>query len=184
MADYAYFIENTDSDNFRDNSKVFKLIQDLNIQEEDVFIDTGLDKNELEKLIDVINRGDRLIISTVKDLADDAKQLSDILQVLQDRKVVLCSCSENFLNGNDYHMSLRGFVDLHKYYLKKKQEIGFEKAKKEGTVGRPKQTEAIEKALRLYDTKAFSIDEIEKLSGISSSTIYRYLKDRPAMNAK
>ena len=184
MADYAYLIENIDRDDFRDNSKVFKLIQDLNVEEDEVFIDTGLDKDELDKLIDTLIEGDRLIISTVKDLADDAKQLSDILQVLQDRKVVLCSCSENFLNGNDYHTSLRGFVDLHKYYLKKKQEIGFEKAKKEGTVGRPKQTEAIEKALRLYDTKAFSIDEIEKLSGISSSTIYRYLKDRPVMNAK
>lgn len=129
-------------------------------------------------MLEIIGAGDRLIIGTVKDIADDAKQLSETLELLQNKKVTLCSCSENFLSGTDYHTALRGFVDLHYYYLKKKQEKGFDKAKKEGTVGRPRQTEAIEKALRLYDTKAFSIEEIEKLSGISSSTLYRYLKDR------
>lgn len=178
MADYAYFVENIDPNNYRDNTKLFQLVQDLNIPEDKVYIDTGLDKNELEILLNVMSSGDRLILATVKDLADDAKVLSEVLQLLQNKKVTLCSCLESFLSGTDYHTALRGFIDLHYYYLKRKQEKGFDKAKQAGTVGRPKNNEGIEKALRLYDTKAFSIEEIEKLSGISSSTLYRYLKDR------
>lgn len=178
MADYAYFIENTDPNNHRDNSPVFKLIHDLCIPEDRVYIDTTDSKEGLEELGDRLNDGDRLIIRSVKDLADNTITLLDILKSLQDIKITLCSCSENFLNGLEYHSNLKCFIDLSRYYLKLKQEKGFEKAKKEGTVGRPKNHEGIEKALRLYDTKAFSIEEIEKLSGISSSTLYRYLKDR------
>jgi len=178
MADYAYILENIDPDNSRDNSYVFKLIQDLDIHEDSIFIDTADVKEELENLADTIGYGDRLIIRSVKDLANDPVSLLDILKSLQDRQITLCSCCENFLNGTEYHTNLKCFIELHKYYLNLKQTKGFDKAMKAGIVGRPKNNEGIDKALRLHDTKAFSIEEIEKLSGISSSTLYRYLKDR------
>lgn len=73
---------------------------------------------------------------------------------------------------------MQGVIDIHDYYLKKRQEEGFKRAQDAGIVGRPKRTEEIEKAIRLYKTKAFSIAEIEKLAGISSSTLYRYLEQK------
>jgi len=88
----------------------------------------------------------------------------------------LISVLEPYLNGKEYHTAMKGFVGIHKTYLERKRREGFNEAKEAGSVGRPRQTEAIEKAIRLYNTKAFSVAEIEKFAGVSSSTLYRYLK--------
>ena len=45
--------------------------------------------------------------------------------------------------------------------------------------GRPKApSQKMELALKMYDSKDYSISEIEHASGISKSTLYRYLKKR------
>jgi len=175
--DYAYFRENTDPDNYIDSSALFILAQDLNIPESRIFVDTGSSREELNKLLDTMEAGDRIVIRSVIDLeAEEAPELLGILRVLQSSEIVFCSCMEPFFSGTEYYTAFKGFIDIHKYYLKKRKEKGYKKAVEAGNVGRPKMTEAVEKAIRLYKTRAFTIEEIEKLSGVSSSTLYRYLK--------
>jgi DNA invertase Pin-like site-specific DNA recombinase len=44
--------------------------------------------------------------------------------------------------------------------------------------GRPKTDEtAVKKAVALYQTKQYSLKEIQELTGVSASTIYRAIKD-------
>ncbi|WP_165878501.1 recombinase family protein [Natranaerovirga pectinivora] len=177
MKNYIYFIENTDREQIRDNTKVFNLRNDLDIHENDIFIDTDACKDELESLLDTIESGKRLIIRSVIDLSDDAKELLKVLKELQGKEVILCSIEEPYLNGTEYYTSMRGFADINKYYLEKRRLDGYLKAKEKGKVGRPRRTEDIDKGIRLYRTKAFSISEIEELSGISGSTLFRAMKE-------
>ena len=121
---------------------------------------------------------DCLVIRSVTDLADDFRYLMGVLQDLQESQVALFSLLEPFLNGKDYYNALKGNIEIYKYYLNKKRAERYDETKKAGLVGRPVKKEEIEKALRLYQTKAFSISEIEKLSGVSSSTLYRYRKEK------
>ena len=45
--------------------------------------------------------------------------------------------------------------------------------------GRPgKDKKTIDQALTLYDSKAYSVDEISKTTGISRATLYKYVKLR------
>jgi len=45
--------------------------------------------------------------------------------------------------------------------------------------GRPKVKEKnIEKALKLYDAKEYSVSEIVVMSGISQATLYRYIQKK------
>ena len=45
--------------------------------------------------------------------------------------------------------------------------------------GRPgKDKKIVEQALTLYDSKAYSVDEISKTTGISRATLYKYVKLR------
>lgn len=181
--DYAYFKANIDPDKYIDNSVLFMLIQDLSIPESRVFVDSGDSKEEWNKLLDIIGDGDRIAIRSVIDLeAEGARELLGILQIIQCSGIALCSCMEPYFSGTDYYTAFKGFIDIHKYYLKKKKDKGYKKAVEAGTVGRPKMTEAIEKAVRLYNTKAFKIEEIEKLSGVSSSTLYRALNDNDKLS--
>ncbi|HOJ10921.1 MAG TPA: recombinase family protein [Clostridiales bacterium] len=172
--DFVYFIENTTGD-FNDNSGVFNLIQDLNIDDNEVYTDSGTDKQELEKLLNALDAGDRLIIRSVVDLSETAKGLLDILSDLQDREIQLCSVSEVFLNGTDYYTAMKGFLEIHWVYREKKRLNAYTLAKEQGKVGRPPNPN-IDKAIKLYNLK-FSLREIEDLTGVPSSTLYRALKD-------
>lgn len=175
--DYVYFIENT-TDNYVDNTELFSLIRDLDIDENEIFIDTGISKKELEKLLDLLEEDDRLIIRSVIDLSFEAAGLLKVLEQLQEKKIILCSINEPTLNGLEYYSAMKCFVGINIYYLERKRKEKYQEAKLAGIVGRPKMTEQIEKAIRLYKTKAFTTAEIEKLSGVSSSSLYRALREQ------
>lgn len=180
--DMAYFVENT-SGEFVDNSGLFKIITDLEIEEQFIYSDTAGSRHEFEKLLDDIDSilsgstTKRLVLRSVTDLADTAKELKEILSDLQDKGVILCSISEPYLSGENYATMLKGFVTLTNFYAEKRRKQGYETAKENGTVGRKPKTEATAKAIRLYNTGAFTTEEIKQLSGVSSSTLYRALKE-------
>ncbi|MFA9466977.1 MAG: helix-turn-helix domain-containing protein [Velocimicrobium sp.] len=174
----VYIYEARETDNLVDNSGVNGFIKDLNIGEDNIFTDTSKDRDNLKVLVECMDSEDCLVVRSVTDLTDNSRYLMGILQVLQESQVTLLSILEPFLNGKDYYNALKGNIEIHKYYLNKKRTEGYEEAKKAGLVGRPAKTEEIQNALRLYHTKAFSINEIEKLSGVSSSTLYRYRKEK------
>ncbi len=173
--DYAYFIEN--SREYIDNSKLFNRIKELYIDENEVYIDIKGSKEELEKLLIVVEDGDRLIVRSVVDLSDTAKGLLDTLFNLHNRGVILESISETYISKENYYLEFKDFVDISKYYTEKKRQQGYQQAKDKGIVGRPKMTTEIEQAIKLYKTKAFTISEIENLTKISKTTLYRYLKE-------
>ena len=86
---------------------------------------------------------------------------------------------EPFLNGIEYFDRLQGSILISKYYAEKKRRLAFEEARRQGVVGRPKIPEKqIETALKLYASKLFTTEEVAKLSGVSSSTLYRALKEQ------
>ena len=97
MANYAYFIENTEND-YIDNTEIFKLIRDLDIEEDQVYVDTEESKDELEKLLDIVGYEDKLIVRSIADLSDSATGLLDILSGLQNRGVILESTTETLLS--------------------------------------------------------------------------------------
>lgn len=175
---YAYIKQYTDEESIVDNSRVFKLAQDLGLNEDCIFADEDGSREQLVKLILGIAVDDCILVRSVVDLADEHSELLKLLKGMQEAQITLISTVEPFFNGKEYYTTMRGFVDIHKCYVERKRKLGFEEAKQAGTVGRPRMTEEVERAIRLYDTKAFSTAEIERFSGVSSSTLYRYLKNR------
>lgn len=172
MADYTYFIEDKP-----DNYLLFREINQMEIEDDNIFSDTDGSRKELEKLLEIIDYQDRLVLLSVIDISDTAMGLLDILSDLQDKGVILQSVEEPYLDGSKYYSVMQGFVDITKHYTEKKRQQGYQQAKEKGIVGRPAKTAEIEQAIRLYKTKAFTISEIEDLTKISKTSLYRYLKD-------
>jgi len=160
---FAYFIENTTDSNI-DNSGLFRRITDLEIDENEIYIDEEDCKEELENLLDVLENGDRLVVRSVIDLAEEAKDLLEVLELLQDKEVILLSIEESYLNGSGYYTAMKGFLDINRYYIEKKRKERYKEAKEKGIVGRPKMTTEIQNAIRLYKTREFTTSEIEQLS--------------------
>lgn len=62
---YAYFIENTGGE-FKDNSCLFRYIKEQNISEDNIYIDTADNKDELDALLEKIEPGDNSIKNSNK----------------------------------------------------------------------------------------------------------------------
>lgn len=175
--DFAYMIENKGLEDKRDNKPLIRLIRDLQMHENQVIIGKAVLQDTWMKIESELNPGDRLLVLTVADIANSLPSLLAMAEKLHNKQIVLCSLKESFLSGSEYYDSLLGYKAMHVHFVEIHRKEKYRLAQQAGTVGRPKMTEEIEKALRLYRTKSFTIEEIEKLAGVSSSTIYRALKE-------
>ncbi len=175
----AYVLENVENKDFRNNQPLFLLIKDLEVEDNRIYIDSDTDKSrpELENLLQVLQSGDRLAIRSVQDLADTLSDLISVFQKLIDIGITLCSCEEPFLSGDDYLDTLDGFVKLYVDFEKKKQRQGYRQAVNDGTVGRPAKSKEVEQAISMYNSGNYKVSQIEAITGVSKSTLYRYLKN-------
>ena len=176
---WAYVMENDFGTEKHDNTPIFKLANQLKIPEDQVVFDQTEDRVEFCKLLESLSVGDKLIIRSVEDLADDIMGLITVFQKLTDKEISLCSCGEPFLSGEDYLGSITEFTRLYVLFQKKKQQAGYRKACAEGRVGRPAtKSKDIEQAIELYKSDACTISQITALTGVSKTTLYRVLKEQ------
>ena len=173
---WANVLENQGVEDLRSNQPVFLLINELGIADDYIVFDDNTARPELDRLLSELSVGDRLIVRSVEDMADTTENLTDILQTLTDKQVTLCSCEEDFLCGEDYLCVLTGSMRLLSVFQKKKQRSAYDKAYTAGKVGRPPKTQEIEVAVTMYQSGKFKIAQITAVTGVSKSTIYRYLK--------
>lgn len=176
---WAYVMENGNGVEKHDNTPVFQLIQKMELADEQLVFDQDNNRTEFCKLLESLSVGDKLIIRSVADLADDLMNLITVFQKLTDKEVSLCSCEEPFLSGEDYLGSITEFTRLYVLFQKKKQVAGYRKACAEGRVGRPAiKSKEIEQAIELYKSDACTISQITALTGVSKTTLYRVLKEQ------
>ena len=176
---YVYFLDRQGIGDKRSNSEVFKMIQEMNIPDKQIFDDEDPNnRSELKKLLGLLNSGDSLIIRSVIDCVYSIEELLEMLSFLSSIGIELYSIEEPFLASKDYSQIVQGMVVLLNHFTTRSRKENYQKALEEGRVGRPSKTKQVEVALNLYRTKNYSVSEIEKITGISKTTIYKYLKDQ------
>ena len=173
---WGYVLENGNSEDKRNNQPLFQLIQQLEIADDNLYFDmSGKVQTELNKLLKDIHPENRLVIRSVLDISDNMEELIKIFKVLSDKKISLCSCEEPFLSGENYAENLNSYLKLHKDYIEKKKQKGYQKAVAEGRVGRPIKESDIKKAIELYKSEKLTVEQITAVTGISKTTLYRYI---------
>ena len=173
---YAYILENSNNGEKRDNQSLFQLIEQMEIEDNNLFFDMdGKERTELNELFNLIQPEDRLVVRSVEDMADSMEDLIKIFIMLKNKKISLCSCVEPFLSGEDFYNTLKSYLELHKHFFEKKKQIAYQKAVAEGRVGRPPKEKDIQKAIELYKSGNLTVEQITAISGISKTTLYRYI---------
>lgn len=174
---YAYFIDNTNNPVLIDNSKLFKYLQIIQLPEDNIVAENVGERVEIQKLFDCFKKEDVLICRSIMDLGDNITQILRVLDWLADNQIDLISILEDYFTLTDFAKLVS---DLYRFDcdLKKRARLtGYDKALEAGKVGRPKNGN-IEEALKLYDSKRFTIEQVCKMASISQSTLYRALRDR------
>lgn len=143
---------------------------------------TKTNRPELMRLKDKVRQGDTIIIESFSRLGRSTRDLIDLVDYFKNKGVKLISSKENFdtntPQGNLMLTVFEAFSQFERDIIVQRTKEGLESARARGRKGgRPKVKERnIEKALKLYNSKEYSISEIVSMSGISQATLYRYIR--------
>ena len=142
------------------------------------------DRPELLKMIDLIRKGDVVIISELTRLSRSTKDLFDIVDKIKLKGADIRSLKETWLDTTTPQGALMmtifaGLSQFEADLTAQRTREGLAAAKARGRFGgRPKTgSEQVQRALKMYDGK-FSVDEVCKSCGISKSTLYNFINER------
>lgn len=127
--------------------------------------------------------GDKLIVARLYTLADSTRHLVELLELLEEQHTTLLSIRENIDTGCDqqypFKTALSALAEFQSDAISEKTKVGLSAAKEKGAVsGRPrKPDENVKKAIEMYESKQYSLADIKEKTGISKSTLYRYLEN-------
>ena len=144
---------------------------------------TKRDRPELEKMFDRMTEGDTVVIESLSRLGRSTKDLIELTELFEQKGVHLVSLKESIdtstSTGKLLFTLMSAIAQFERDVIADRTREGLKSARARGrTGGRPKaDPTAIKKAIRLYNTKEYSIKEIEEMTGVKKSTLYRELKE-------
>lgn len=165
-----------------------KALSEYGIRQEDIFVDkvSGLKEHRpaLDKLLNLLQEGDTLVISSFDRLARSTKQLLELAERFQKEGVRLVSLKENLdtstPQGKLFFTISAAFAEFERSIIEERREEGMSIAREKGVrFGRPQSDEEkIEAAISLYLDGKLSVARIAETCGVSRATIYNKLKAR------
>ncbi|PTY80706.1 resolvase [Heyndrickxia sporothermodurans] len=143
---------------------------------------TKKDRPELIRLKDKVRPGDSIVVESFSRLGRSTKDLIELVEYFEGKNVKLISIKENFDTNTPQEKLMltvfQAFSQFERDLIAQRTKEGLESARARGrNGGRPKVKEnQINKALKLYNSKEYSISEIVEMTGISQATLYRYIR--------
>ena len=149
------------------------------------FTGTRKDRPELLRMMDMLREGDTVIICELTRLSRSVKDLFDLVEQVEKAGANIKSLKEPWLDtttpqGRRLVAIFSGVSQFERELIRERTMEGLASARARGRMGgRPgKDKKIVEQALTLYDSKAYSVDEISKTTGISRATLYKYVNLR------
>ncbi|AJK88485.1 MULTISPECIES: recombinase family protein [Lysinibacillus] len=139
-------------------------------------------RTELEEMLMVLKPGDTIFVQRMLAIADTTRHLNEILKLCEKDDVSIHFLNEDLYSNRTLTCS---FQEITMYYLQFQTDVakqsainGIDNAREQGkTIGRPRKPDVnIQKAVSMYHSGNFTLLEIKNETGISKSTLYRYLE--------
>ncbi len=142
------------------------------------------ERPELKRLIDSLRKGDILVIYKLDRLGRTTKGIIELADQLEELGVELVSLRDNIDTttavGKAMFRMLAVLSEMERDLISERTKAGLESARARGRQGgRPKKaTTKVIKAIQLYNTNQYTVNEIVELTGVSRATIYRKIKEQ------
>ncbi|MCR8633917.1 recombinase family protein [Paenibacillus radicis (ex Xue et al. 2023)] len=146
------------------------------------------DRIELAKALEYLREGDSLVVYKLDRLARSTKKLIELSEVLEDRSIELISIRDNIDTttavGRAMFRMLAVIAELERDIISERTLAGLAAARARGRKGGrpPLDDKKVKQALKLYDSKEYSLKEIVDLTGVSKPTLYRELEKRKVIS--
>ena len=145
---------------------------------------TKKERPELSKMIDRMTEGDTVVIESLSRLGRSTKDLIELTELFQSKGVHLVSLKESIdtstSTGRLLFTLMSAIAQFERDVIADRTHEGLRSARARGrTGGRPKvDADAVKKAIKLYNTGQYSVKEIEELTGVKKSTLYRNIRSQ------
>lgn len=137
---------------------------------------------QLKDMIDHLNPGDKIIVEKLFVLADSTRHLVELLDAIDAKGGYFQSLNEGIDTSTDSSYSFKGIVkhlvEFQSDVISEKTKVGLNEAKQKGIVtGRPRKPDInVQRAIEMYQSNNYTLTQIKEETGISKSTLYRYLE--------
>ncbi|MYL30739.1 helix-turn-helix domain-containing protein [Halobacillus halophilus] len=150
---------------------------------------SGMDteRPQLTKLLEKLRKGDTLLVWKLDRLGRSTKHVLEVAEQLEEKGVELVSLQDNIdtstAMGKAMFRMLVVLNEMERDIISERTLAGLESARQRGRVGgRPKKNDKeVNKALKLYDSKEYTISEIVEMTKVSKATLYRKIKERDSL---
>jgi len=145
---------------------------------------TKFDRLELQGMMTYIREGDTVVVWKLDRIGRSMKDLITIVTELQTRGVNFVSLKENIdtssATGKLIFNIFASLAEFERDIISERTRAGLEAARARGHKPGRKftDTDKVATALKMYDSKQYSVPEILKAAGIGKTTLYRYISTR------
>ncbi len=147
---------------------------------------TGTKRNrpELEKLLERLTEGDTVVVESLSRLGRSTKDLIWLMETFNSKGVNLISLKESIdtttSTGKLLFTLMSAIAQFERDVIADRTREGLNSARARGRKGgRPRtDSEKLRKAIKLYNTQQYSLAEIEDMTGVKRSTLYRGIRSK------
>lgn len=139
------------------------------------------DRPQLREMMNYARKNDVIVVESLSRLARNTRDLIDITDQFNKNEIHLISLKESIdattPSGRAMMKMFSVFADFEREIIVERTKEGLASARARGHVGgRPAiNKETVANAIKLYDSRKFSIQEICKITGISKGSLYKYI---------
>ncbi|MED1270206.1 recombinase family protein [Bacillus mycoides] len=136
---------------------------------------------QLEELLKVLRKGDKVVVYKLDRISRSTKHLIELSEKFQELDVDFISIHDNIDTSNAmgkfFFRMMASIAELERDIISERTKTGLNAARARGKKGgRPqKHTDKVEMALKMYQSKEYSIKQITEATGLSKTTLYRYI---------
>lgn len=142
---------------------------------------TRKDRPALEELLKYVREGDKIVVYKLDRISRSTKHLIELADLFAERGVDFVSISDQIDTSNAmgkfFFRTIASIAELERDIIVERTRAGLESARARGrNGGRPrKEPSKIDLAKTMYESKQYTLAQITAASGISRSTLYRYM---------
>lgn len=150
---------------------------------------SGKDRSrpELDEMLKMLRPGDRVVVWKLDRIGRSTKHLMELMEFFEEKGVEFVSLKENIDTSTPtgrmiFHI-MAALAQFEREMIRERTEAGLTAARARGRVGgRPRlEDDIVSKAIKLYKTTLYTGREIEEMTGVSRSTLYKRLKEMKEM---
>lgn len=163
------------------------LFKDIHVDKiyKDVISGAKRERPELDRMLEELEAGDVVYIASIDRLSRSTKDLLDIVGIIRDKGAYLVSIKDSWLDTresnpmSEFLLTVMGAMgQLERDMITARIQEGVKAAQARGVkFGRPRGwSKEVQKAVKMYLKGGKSMREVEKLTGVSRSTISKALR--------